>query len=106
MPKFIKKCRICGTEYEACITPNPNHIFRWQDVACCPEHGEEYLRKVLAARAVKTEKAVEPEVVTTEAVVEAPKTAKKSKKRVERVADIIPISDEIKPDKRLESEDE
>ena len=47
-----KVCKVCGREYEACHTlrPNLNSEFRWQDVACCPEHGQEYLRKIMIAR--------------------------------------------------------
>lgn len=48
----IKVCKVCGQEYEACHTlrPNLNNEFRWQDVACCPEHGAEYLRQILISR--------------------------------------------------------
>jgi len=60
MPKAIKKCRVCGKEYEACRTFRYDGIFRWQDVACCKEHGSQYLAEVMAARerennAVKTD---------------------------------------------------
>lgn len=45
------KCRICGKEYKGCRTiKNPDCVFRWQDVACCPEHGAEYLEAVLVSR--------------------------------------------------------
>lgn len=52
MAKGIKICKVCGREYEACRTlrPNLNSEFRWQEVACSPEHGAEYLRRVLIAR--------------------------------------------------------
>lgn len=52
MAKGIKVCKICGREYEACHTlrPNLDNEFRWNDVCCCPEHGAEYLRRVLIAR--------------------------------------------------------
>jgi hypothetical protein len=48
----IKVCKVCGREYEACHTlrPNLNSEFRWQDVACCPEHGAEYLRQIMISR--------------------------------------------------------
>ena len=47
----VLKCRVCGKEYKGCRTSHPNDgVFRWQDVACCPEHGAEYLRQVLEAR--------------------------------------------------------
>ena len=52
MAKGIKVCKVCGKEYEACHTlrPNLNSEFRWQDVACCPEHGAIYLAQVMEAR--------------------------------------------------------
>ena len=48
----IKVCKVCGREYEACHTlrQNLNSEFRWQDVACCPEHGAEYLRRIMISR--------------------------------------------------------
>lgn len=51
MPKAIKKCKVCGKDYEACRTFRSDGVFRWQDVACCREHGLQYLDKVLAERA-------------------------------------------------------
>lgn len=50
MPKVIKKCRVCGREYESCHTNKVSNEFRWQDVACSPECGSIYLAKVLADR--------------------------------------------------------
>ena len=43
-------CKICGKEYNACLKWEGSEKFRWQDVACCPEHGAEYFIKVLNAR--------------------------------------------------------
>lgn len=43
------KCRICGAMYSPCHTKKTT-AYRWQDVACCPEHGEEYLLQILASR--------------------------------------------------------
>lgn len=52
MATGIKVCKICGKEYECCKTVRQvPGVFRWQDVACCVEHGQEYLNLVLAARA-------------------------------------------------------
>jgi hypothetical protein len=48
--KGSRVCKICGKEYPYCKTENPNNVFRYQDVACCPEHGAQYLREVLIAR--------------------------------------------------------
>lgn len=45
-----KVCRVCGRTYEACHTANTANIFRWRDVACSPECGAEYLRRVLLSR--------------------------------------------------------
>lgn len=48
----IMKCRICGKEYEACLnTKRVDGVFRWQSVACCVEHGAEYLALIRASRA-------------------------------------------------------
>lgn len=57
------KCRICDKEYEGCRTAKfvPGQ-FRWQDVACCPEHGSIYLERIIASRN-KTESAVPKEEV-------------------------------------------
>lgn len=54
-------CRVCGKAYTACRTTSNPAVFRWQDVACSPDCGEEYLRRVVAARAPKTaQKKYEP----------------------------------------------
>lgn len=58
MNKGTKICKVCGKEYEYCHTKKKDpRTFRWQDVACCPEHGEEYLALVIASR---TESVEEP----------------------------------------------
>jgi len=59
MAKGIKVCKVCGKEYEACHTlrPNLNSEFRWQDVACCPEHGAAYLAQVMEARGLTPKEA-------------------------------------------------
>ncbi len=65
MAKTIKTCRVCGKKYEACGTPNLTNKFRWKDVACCVECGEEYLRRILESRGQtvmkETTQNVEPE---------------------------------------------
>lgn len=47
--KGIRKCKVCGKEYEYCHTFRPT-TFRWQDVACCLEHGNEYFAQIAAVR--------------------------------------------------------
>ena len=43
-------CKICGKEYPFCYTNRTDDAFRWQDVACCPEHGAEYFKAILISR--------------------------------------------------------
>lgn len=52
MAAAVKKCRVCGREYEACRTmmDRAAGVFRWQEVACSPECGAEYLRRVTETR--------------------------------------------------------
>lgn len=52
MATATKKCKVCGIEYEYChtIRRTPG-VFRYQDVACCPEHGSIYLARITASRA-------------------------------------------------------
>lgn len=49
MAKATKTCKVCGKKYEYChtfrIVP-----FRWQDVACCVEHGNQYFAEIAASR--------------------------------------------------------
>lgn len=61
MDNSTRVCKICGKEYPYCRTSFNNNIFRWQDVACCAEHGSEYFARVAASRAESSPK--EPEVV-------------------------------------------
>lgn len=51
MAAAMKKCKVCGCEYEYCHTARRiSGVFRWQDVACCAEHGSIYLAKIEASR--------------------------------------------------------
>lgn len=43
-------CRVCGKEYSACLSAKMSVGYNWKEVACCPEHGAEYLRLVLKSR--------------------------------------------------------
>lgn len=65
MTTVMRKCKVCGAEYEYCHTfkhPIPG-AFRWQDVACCPEQGADYLAEVIASRIDSVE---EPEELIIE----------------------------------------
>ena len=46
----MKVCKVCGKSYPACRASAVGNEYRWQDVACCSEHGSEYLARVLASR--------------------------------------------------------
>lgn len=44
-------CKVCGKEYEPCRTVrNGDETFNWKAVACSPECGEEYFRRIIASR--------------------------------------------------------
>ena len=52
---YVKRtCRVCGAEYNACATPGRG-AFRWQDVACCREHWNEYYEQITASRMTETD---------------------------------------------------
>ena len=51
-------CKICGREYPFCYTNRHDNAFRWQDVACCPEHGTEYFNRIAASRQFAADSAV------------------------------------------------
>lgn len=54
MATATKNCKVCGKEYEYCHTNRTvAGVFRWQDVACCPEHGSIYLARILESRGIK-----------------------------------------------------
>lgn len=80
MARGMKVCRICGAEYEGCHTqrPNLNNEFRWQEVACCPEHGAEYLKQILASRGANRQ---ESEEVSAPAVEETGTKKRRSRKK-------------------------
>ncbi len=64
MATAMKKCKVCGELYEYCHTNRRiAGVFRWQDVACSPEHGSIYLARIEASRAgtdAEVEKLPEP----------------------------------------------
>lgn len=57
MATMVKKCKICGEEYKCCNShKNIAGVFRWQDVACCVEHGLEYLSAIEKSRSKTPQK--------------------------------------------------
>ena len=52
MATGTRVCRVCGKEYKYCKTNRREGIFRWQDVACSPEHGAIYFARIEASRAM------------------------------------------------------
>jgi len=52
MTKGIRICKVCGKEYPYCRTERKSTIFRYQDVACCPEHGSIYLARINESRGI------------------------------------------------------
>ena len=51
MPQATKECRVCGKVYTACNTTRHfDGSFHWREVACSPECGEEYLRRIMDSR--------------------------------------------------------
>lgn len=80
-------CKVCGKEYECCKTlRRVEGIFRWQDVACCVEHGEEYLDQIMISRGEKKPdneaEAIEP-TTEPEIILKAAKPARRKKKAEE-----------------------
>lgn len=54
MAQATRICQVCGKEYPYCKTFRVIK-FRWQDVACCPEHGVEFFQRVLEERGQSTD---------------------------------------------------
>lgn len=84
MPKGIRVCSICGVEYPYCKTVT-NDRFRWQDVACCPEHGVQYFKEIAASRGeIEPEFAISPDQKLIVKETKFPKTSagKKAKTQV------------------------
>lgn len=50
MATGYRVCKVCGERYEYCLTNRRDTIFRWQDVACSPEHGAIYFRQIAESR--------------------------------------------------------
>lgn len=62
MATATKICKVCGKEYPYCHSLRLNAgVFRWQDVACSPEHASIYFARIEESR--KTAKKLERESV-------------------------------------------
>lgn len=86
MAKSYRKCKICGKEYEYCKTIRTvDGVYRWQDVACTPEHGSQYLALVIAARSGEKAEQAEPveQHEVSEEVVAQPKKRRSKVKEEE-----------------------
>lgn len=77
-------CKICGKEYPYCKTHVDVGMFRWQDVACSPEHATLYFEAIARSRGeLPEEKAVPSVEVEEEAVMPVPtSTEEKSSEEV------------------------
>lgn len=61
MAKNTRKCKVCGCEYEYCKTNRRTNAFRYQDVACCPEHGSIYLANIRISRGLDVSRQADTE---------------------------------------------
>ena len=104
MANGTKICRVCGKEYLACttnrLTPG---VFRWKDVACTPECGQEYFRRIMESRNVKTVVEEAESEIVEEVVVEDVFVSGAKIEIVEDSVDDTVIEDD---DDSLEDEDE
>lgn len=89
MAKVLKTCKVCGKQYEYCHTALPG-IFRWQDVACCREHAQQYFERVEQARAEAESNANDESAQSSDASESAevePATATPSKRKPKRITE-------------------
>lgn len=50
-------CRVCGQPYMGCRSTNVEPgVFRWKEVACSIECGDEYLRRIIESRGIAPKK--------------------------------------------------
>lgn len=81
MAQGTRICKICGKEYPYCKSFAPAGVFRWQDVACCAEHGAQYFAEIEASRSGKTIKVEQPAKEADK------KTDKKGDKKTDKKCD-------------------
>ena len=93
MPKGTRKCKVCGREYPYCQSAQYGGAFRYQDVACCQEHGATYLAMVMEARGLKLqEEPAAHQDVHPEVQPEVQPEPKKNKKK--KVVDFVESAQE------------
>lgn len=65
------KCRVCDNEYEACRNAKRiDGVYRWQDVACSPEHGAIYLDLIRKSREKQHDSAADDPIVQANALLD------------------------------------
>lgn len=86
MAQGTRICKVCGKEYPYCKTERRIDLYRWQDVACGPEHAAIYFAEIAASRgevkSAEIEKSVEEKAPAedTKQVREPKRQAKATKK--------------------------
>lgn len=94
MATATRICKVCGTEYEYCHTARRSAgVFRWQDVACSPEHGKIYLARIIKSRS----KNQSDEIAETDAESENVSSA--------AVVDWVVVDDDIDNDDIVDDEE-
>lgn len=79
MAGAIKRCRVCGKEYEACRSAKRvDGVYRWKEVACSPECGQVYLARILESRKPAVEEKIVASSTEEETIeISKPKQVKK-----------------------------
>lgn len=102
MPNNTAPCRVCGKDFVPCGKSSAEiGAFNYKEVACSPECGQEYLRRVLEGRKNST-KIVTVETKTEQAPVETTNETQDEKVSEDNVT-VLPYKKYSK--KKDESED-
>lgn len=99
MAKGIRICKVCGKEYEYCHSVKTwDGINRWQDIACCPEHGAQYFAEVLGNSGAKAN--VDYQVLNKSDVEKKPESqrSKKTARPQKQINDVIENSESEEKD--------
>ena len=87
MASVFKTCKVCGKQYEYCHTNRPAGLFRWQDVACSPECGAEYFKRIAISRGEYEDENTDNVDATPSPVSVEPAQKKKAKQRKKKSED-------------------